>query len=100
MYKIIEKNVLLTLLFIFIFNNLLLFFNNGFYWDDWCLIIPESIIAITTGVGSSFMAPIHIYLMSINKYPALTYHLLILTLELISIVLLFKIFKKVSNNII
>ena len=86
--KLIINNSLKILIIIFIINNIFIFFNNGLYWDDWCLITNESISAITRGVGLPFMAPVHIFLMSLNNFSALQYHLIILSLEIISIVLL------------
>jgi hypothetical protein len=86
-----KKHILLTLIIIYIFNNIFIFFNNGLYWDDWCAITPESMKAISNGVGTGFLLPLHTTLFNLNNNPALTYHIIILALEATSLIFFYYI---------
>jgi len=85
-------------LFIYLFTNIFMFLNNGFYWDDWCLSTEAGIKDLYTGVGYSFLAPIMTYLITLTKSPALFFHISTGLIEVISIIIFYKILLLLKLN--
>lgn len=81
---------LLILFFLYIISNFFLFFNNGWFWDDWCLSTSEGMKEILVGVGAPYMIPIHSFLMNLTSQPALLYHILTGIFEIFGIWIFYK----------
>lgn len=86
---ITERYPLATIILLSIVANLFLLFNNGWYWDDWCLSSYEGIVSINKGVGQTYMIPITSWLMNLTSYPALFFHVFSVILEILCICLFY-----------
>lgn len=91
--KFIDKHPLTVILLLYTFANFLMLFNNGVFWDDWCMynMSYSGIQEIYFGIGLRFMAPITYFLQDLTPYPALLYHFIGFTLEFISVIFFYKI---------
>jgi hypothetical protein len=98
--KIIEKRPLLIILLLYSLANFLMSFNNGVFWDDWCIykMSFNGISQISKGVGLIQMLYINYFLQNLTNNPPLIYHFLIFIFELVSIVLFYKICSNYINN--
>lgn len=88
-FKNIPKDIV-VLVVLYIATNFIMFFNQGKFWDDWCLSSQEGIRAICIGTGIPFMIPVHFFLINLTTHPALLYHLLTGIIEIIGIGIFYK----------
>ena len=80
-----------VLVLFYLVSNFFMLVNNARYWDDWCFYSLEGMRAISIGVGSPFMVPIHATLMKAGLMTPLLYHLFVGMIEVTGIVLFYKI---------
>jgi len=90
----IKKNIshpLVTLFILYLLAYGFILINNGVWWDDWCLynMKSEGIKDLCSGIGSFYLAPIHIFLQGISSHAALVYHFLAFVLYFLVSVFLF-----------
>jgi hypothetical protein len=81
------------LIVLYALSNFLMLFNDGVFWDDWTLynMSYSGIMEHFNGNGGTFMGIIHYYLQNLTSHPSILYHFLTFTLELLGIILFYKI---------
>jgi hypothetical protein len=88
--KVTGKYYLMTILLLYLMSNLFMFFNDGWFWDDWCLSSYEGLKSINEGVGFSFIVPVISWLLNLTIHPALIFHIICGIFEILGIILFFK----------
>jgi len=63
--NVILKYPIATIVVIYLLTNFFLFTNAGFFWDDWCMTSDMALNSILTGVGSSYLYPVHSFLLNL-----------------------------------
>jgi hypothetical protein len=91
--KLINKYPLSFILILYIFSNFLMLFNNGVFWDDWCIynMNYNGLKELFQGTGLRFMVPLNYYLQHLTLYPSLLYHFIVFLLEILGIIIWYKL---------
>ncbi len=94
------KRPLLLILALYTIANFFMLLNNGVFWDDWCIYNMDfkGIEEIYLGVGLKFMVPITWYLQHLTSTPALLYHFITFGIELLEIILFYKLLENLITN--
>ncbi|NEU10291.1 hypothetical protein GZH53_18350 [Flavihumibacter sp. R14] len=95
-----NKYSLGLVLLLYALGNFLMLFNNGVYWDDWCIynMSYSGIRDIYYGVGAKFMLPITYYLQNLSSSPAILYHVTTFIVEFSGIIIFYKILSGLLND--
>jgi len=100
MNNIFKKCPFLSIVFFYLFGNVILLFNNGIYWDDWAIYNSsfESIMTQFYGNGNPLFGYLHLFLLH-SQYAVFIYHLLTVILQLLTGYALWNSFKFLKVNL-
>ena len=92
------KYPITTIIVIYLLSNIFLLTNDGFFWDDWCMTSDSALSSILAGVGSSYLYPIHHFLLNIFGNSTFIYHLILGLIEIFGFIFFYFCLKQLKVN--